>query len=310
MTAPTRLLAALLLCLLGACGPAPPPVQPPSAARSGATPSEATPSDLAEPAPESSFESYVALGDSFTAGPYVPVTDLASGCFRSDGNYPSLVAGRLGIEDFTDVSCSGAATGHLFAPQHPIEDVSVPPQLDALDEDTDLVTVGIGGNDFDLFSTLVMRCTQLRAVDPDAAPCTDTLAAEGVDLVGLTDRIGDRVARALQEVRDRAPEATVLVVGYLRLVPPDGGCPEAGLADGDYGMAHAVTRSLNQALDRASRDAGVGFVDMFAASRGHDICADRPWVQGSRTNQQAAFAYHPLAAGMEAVADRLVARLD
>ena len=43
-------------------------------------------------------ETYVALGDSFTAAPYVPSTSLADGCFRSDGNYPQLVAAELGGE--------------------------------------------------------------------------------------------------------------------------------------------------------------------------------------------------------------------
>ena len=35
---------------------------------------------------------YVALGDSFSAGPLIPTTDLAGGCARSDHNYPPLVA--------------------------------------------------------------------------------------------------------------------------------------------------------------------------------------------------------------------------
>ena len=51
---------------------------------------------------------YVALGDSFTAGPLVPTTDLADGCLRSDGNYPSLLATSLDL-DLTDVSCSAAS---------------------------------------------------------------------------------------------------------------------------------------------------------------------------------------------------------
>ena len=33
--------------------------------------------------PPGGVERYAALGDSFTAGPLIPTTDLASGCFRS-----------------------------------------------------------------------------------------------------------------------------------------------------------------------------------------------------------------------------------
>src|SRR5688572_13564253 len=59
----------------------------------------------AEPAsPEAPVASYGALGDSYTAGPLIPVqTGQPAGCQRSDHNYPSLVAETLGVAGFTDV---------------------------------------------------------------------------------------------------------------------------------------------------------------------------------------------------------------
>ena len=77
------------------------------------------------------YQRYVALGDSFTAAPYVPSTDLAEGCLRSNGNYPSLVAERLDIPTLVDVSCSGADTRDLTHPQNTFRDAVVPAQLDA-----------------------------------------------------------------------------------------------------------------------------------------------------------------------------------
>jgi hypothetical protein len=50
-------------------------------------------------------------------------------------------------------------------------------------------------------------------------------------------------------------------------------------------------------------------VDMYAASRGHDICSAAPWVNGRVTDRQRALAYHPFAAGMRADADGVVAAL-
>ena len=38
------------------------------------------------------YHHYVAMGDSYTAAPFVPLTDVAYGCFRSSNNYPKLVA--------------------------------------------------------------------------------------------------------------------------------------------------------------------------------------------------------------------------
>jgi lysophospholipase L1-like esterase len=260
--------------------------------------------DLAE-AP-ATFDRYVALGDSFTAAPLVPTTDLADGCFRSDGNYPALVAERLDVRELVDVSCSGAATPDLVRRQATVRAASVPPQLRALDRDTDLVTLGIGGNDFDLFHTLVATCTRSRRQDPTGSPCADQLARRGVDLVARTGRISDRVARAIRRVRRRAPAAEIVLVGYLRLAPTEGRCRDLPFARGDYAYGAEVSAALNDALERAARRTGVEFVDMHAASEGHDVCSAQPWVNGHRTVRGEALAYHPLAAGMAAVAEEVV----
>ncbi len=61
---------------------------------------------------------YVALGDSYVAGPGIPIqrTDPI-GCGRSTRNYPALIAEALGVANYTDVSCSGAWTDHMTAAQ-------------------------------------------------------------------------------------------------------------------------------------------------------------------------------------------------
>lgn len=260
-------------------------------------------SDLADAAPPP-IGRYVALGDSFTAGPLVPTTDVADGCFRSDGNYPSLVADRLDVDRLVDVSCSGADTQDLTGRQSTVGAASVRPQLAALTPRTDLVTLGIGGNDFGVFGTLVRSCTRSGRSD-GAQSC-----AEGPDLLPRLDRTEERVVEALREIDRRAPDARVLLVGYLRLAPEEGRCPQLPFTRADYAYADRVTRALNEALASAAERAGVEFVDMYAASEGHDICADEPWVNGVQTDRDAALAYHPFAEGMAAVADELVQRLD
>ncbi len=264
--------------------------------------------DLARPAP-AGIERYVALGDSFTAAPLVPTTDLAEGCFRSDSNYPSLVAEQLDVAELVDVSCSGARTRDLTGRQATVPQASVPPQLRAVDRDTDLVTLGIGGNDFDLFHTLVATCSRLGRRQPAGSPCADRLGRRAVDLVARTEQIGDRVEAAVRRVQRRAPEATVVVVGYLRLAPEDGRCRELPFARGDYGYGVRVSEALNDALERAARRTDALFVDMHERSEGHDVCADDPWVNGYRTVQGEALAFHPFAAGMEAVADAVLETL-
>src|SRR5690625_4444316 len=72
---------------------------------------------------------YVALGDSFTAGPLIrnQLPD-PPGCLRSDRNYPHVVAPQSGHDEFRDVSCSGASTRHMFD-SHNVAGGPNPPQL-------------------------------------------------------------------------------------------------------------------------------------------------------------------------------------
>lgn len=278
---------------------------------SGCTSGQAAPSSSAAPSGPVATRSgrYVALGDSFTAGPLIPTTDLAGGCARSDHNYPSLVADALDVKTFVDVSCSGAKTHDLTGVQRPFGDSRVPPQLRVLTPDTTLVTLGIGGNDLDLFATLIGTCTRLRSTDPQGSPCARQLAANGPDLETAIGTISSRVATALRTIRTRAPRAKVVLVGYLRLVPDRGTCVGLPLAAGDYAEGRRISQTLDRALQRAARRTNVAFVDMYAASRGHDICSKRPWVNGSVTNRQKALAYHPFASGMRAVAREVTSAL-
>jgi lysophospholipase L1-like esterase len=283
MTRPA-IVGLLLLVLVTACSGGQPPAARPSGPR---------------------FDRYVALGDSYSAGPLIPTTDLAGGCARSDHDYPSLVARRLNVRTFVDVTCSAATTADLAGHQHPFPQSRVPPQLRAVTRGTDLVTLGIGGNDLDLFGTLVDTCTRLRSADPTGAPCTRHFAARHA-LSTVVRTIGARVRHALVAVRHRAPHATVVLVGYLRLVPEHGTCAALPLATGDYVFGRRVSRALAGAMRQAAHRVGVRFVDMYSASRGHSVCSPQPWVNGAVTDRQRALAYHPFLSGMRADARQVL----
>src|SRR3954453_2621672 len=63
-------------------------------------------------------DSYVSLGDSYTAGPFIPnQIGPPFGCLRSDHNYPHLAAPAIGFL-LRDPSCSGAKTDHMTQPQN------------------------------------------------------------------------------------------------------------------------------------------------------------------------------------------------
>jgi hypothetical protein len=242
---------------------------------------------------------YVALGDSYTSAPLVPVTDVANGCFRSSANYPALVAAELGAE-LDDRSCGGAQTVHFLKPQF----AGVPPQISALKKSTDLVTVGIGGNDEQVFAQLVERCPQLRDRDPQGAPCRDEMRSGGSDrLLTALDETRKRVSDLVTAVHEHAPDAEVLVVGYPQIVDAENACEDLPLALGDYAYAEQVNRELTESLRSAARATGSAYVDVWAASQGHDVCSDEPWVNGAVSDQKRAAAYHPFAEEQVAVAD-------
>ena len=260
----------------------------------------ATPAHANDPAVDTTR--YVALGDSFVSGPLVPdLTGNPLGCLRSTGNYPSLLADDLGIDEFVDVSCSGAETEDMFAPQSTLIGTN-DPQLDAVTAETTLVTITIGGNDLG-FAGILVDCVTKGALNPLGSPCKDDYTADGDE---LRDRIADtapKVDDVLAAVTERAPTATVALVGYPAILPETNGCwPKVTIARGDIGYLDGIEQELNAMLADAAAAHGVTYVDTF--QRGHDVCQDEStrWIEAIIPTQWAA-PVHPNALGMSAMAD-------
>lgn len=253
---------------------------------------------------------YVALGDSFTSAPGVPET-VDEGCFRSDGNYPSLVADALDLT-LDDVSCGGATTTSLVGVQE-TPTGPVPPQFLALSEDTEVVTLSMGFNDGGLYGELMTACLQLDGEPPEGSPCRETMNEAGSDrLLETIDLIQTRLTSALTGIKDRAPNARVVLVGYPQLAPARVRCAALPLAAGDYDYMREIMIALGRATERAADEADADYIDVLAASEGHDICAgDEAWVSGVMPDpDRPAEPVHPFAEEQEAIAELVVAALD
>ena len=110
---------------------------------------------LIEPEVTSGID-YVALGDSFSAGPFIgTMRNDPEGCARSRDNYPAFLADWLDVASYTDVTCSAAVTADLYEPMTMFDGNTARPQLDAVTAETDLVTIGMGGNDFSIYDSLI-----------------------------------------------------------------------------------------------------------------------------------------------------------
>jgi len=82
-------------------------------------------------------------------------------------------------------------------------------------------------------------------------------------------------------------------------------------ADFNYRERGMETMLWTARLDNRAGDGMIGSrIASEALSRGHEVCSPDPWVNGSRTKQGVALAYHPLEAGMRAVAKQVVAQVE
>ncbi|MFT3874670.1 MAG: SGNH/GDSL hydrolase family protein [Nocardioides sp.] len=252
---------------------------------------------------------YVALGDSYTSGPYLtPYAENGDACLRSAANYPALVAQRLHLTSYVDVSCAAATTRDLTHGQRALLGGRLaPPQLAAVTSATDLVTIGIGGNDEGLFGSIVGAC-----LGSGTAGCPRQFADPATLTARLASarRVEKSVGRALQQIHRRAPDARILVVGYPTLLPQTGSCARAGFPAADYPAMRRIEAILNDSLRRAAAAHDATYVDLASASRGHDICAGRDaWVSGAHSVPGKALAFHPFRSGMRGAADAIEAAL-
>lgn len=253
---------------------------------------------------------YVALGDSYTAvGDLLQPADGPLGCFRSTVNFPHDLAADLGITDLVDASCGGAVTADMTGPQSVIGGTN-PAQFDSLTPDTDLVTVGIGGNDIG-FGDIVTTCGELSVTDIFGDPCHQHFTTGGTDqLVARINALAPTIQAVLQGIHQRAPHATVVVVGYLPVLPASGGCwPSVPVAVGDVPWLHGIQQKLNDMLTQEAAANGALSVNPNGVT-GHDACQWpwNRWVEPVIPDQPAA-PVHPNPAGQEAVAAMIAGRL-
>lgn len=262
---------------------------------------------LATPAAAATPIDYVALGDSYSAASGVLPADPAAPllCLRSSRNYPHVIAAATG-DRLTDVTCGAAETKHFTAGQYP----GVAPQLDAVHADTDLVTMTIGGNDSNVFIGAILACGSAGLVTLGfGSPCKDIYGDYFANTVRTTTY--PALVAALQGVRAKAPAATVAILGYPWIVPASDGCfDKLPIARGDVPYVRSLQATLNDAVARAAAATGATYVDMSAASNGHDACQPvgvrwiEPVLQGSNP-----VVVHPNAYGEAQMAARTMSVL-
>jgi lysophospholipase L1-like esterase len=213
---------------------------------------------------------YVALGDSYASGTGVPpYSDLQ--CTRSTRGYPVLWAIAHSPSSFANVSCGGATTADVLNKQ-----------LSPLNAGTDLVTLQIGGNDVN-FATTILACGPLAST----AGCI-TAINSGLNLART--QLPGRLDNTYAQVRSRAPNAKIVVIGYVRLVEPNGDC----LSQTKRTALNSAADELNTIIKGRVQAAGANFVyiDAIAQFAGHGACGNSPWLH-TLSLTEGVMAAHP-----------------
>ena len=248
---------------------------------------------------------YTALGDSYAAGPLIPLPLSPFGCLKSSNNYGRIAQRTLAYAEYRDATCSGAQTEDMENAQN-VSPGPNPPQFNSLSGENELVTVQVGGNDIG-FSSLAEDCVSLL---PFGSPCRDQYVSGGQDEISRRiDETAPKVAGAIQGIHARSPAAQVLVVNYAAIFPHTGsGCyPKMPVARGDVAWLRSKQVELNTMLASQAAANGAGVVDVYSASVGRSACASSGtrWVE-PYIPATAAAPLHPNLRGMQAMARMVV----
>jgi lysophospholipase L1-like esterase len=251
---------------------------------------------------------YVALGDSYSAasGVLPPDPTAPPNCLRSILNYPHVIAADIGAR-LTDVTCGGAKTSDFFTPQYS----NVPPQLDALSTNTQLVTMTIGGNDNNVFIDAIIDCGSAGlSTAGQGSPCADRYGSFFDDTI--RNSTYPNLVNALTAVHAEAPHATVAILGYPWIMPPSVGCyPIMPVATGDVPYVRDIQATLNDAVSRAAAATGTTYVDFSTVSEGHDACQPIGvrWIEPAVTGTNPVIV-HPNALGESQMAAQTISTLN
>ncbi|MGN9808623.1 SGNH/GDSL hydrolase family protein [Micromonospora sp. BQ11] len=211
---------------------------------------------------------YVALGDSYSSGVGAGPYDL-SGCLRSQKSYAPIWASANAVTSFKFPACGGAVTADV-----------INNQVSALSTSTTLVTITIGGNDAG-FADVITSCRF-----GSTSSCTNAVNEAKAFATGT---LPGRLDATYAAIRNRAPNARLIVLGYPRLFETN----YCGL----LAMSTYKRTILNEAADvlatviagRAAA-AGATFADTRPYFAGHGVCASDPWI---RDVTGVIEAYHP-----------------
>jgi GDSL-like Lipase/Acylhydrolase family/PASTA domain len=259
---------------------------------------------------------YVALGDSYSAGtgvpPYLhdsPYPSDTDGCDQSASAWPETLGSDLGFSgpQFSFHACEGSVVPDLTRTNPATGE---PPQENWLTADTRLVTLSDGGNDVG-FMPVLTACVLSWS-------CPITV---GSTLDSRIAGIGPTLVSAYEGIASRVPSATIIVMGYPRFFPmtPPAACytgildrtfigPQMSWMNGEIQKLDTQIQAAVTAAQQAGKNVQyvTGSYDAFT---GHELCTADPYMNDavptvpfSLSNPVQVWSFHPNLAGNQQLA--------
>lgn len=229
---------------------------------------------------------YVGMGDSFSAG--VGTNSPTDACYRSPLGYPVLLAAREGW-DLDYQACGGATTSDVAANQ-----------VGTLSDETDHVTMTIGGNDVG-FSLVIGECARPGWISDCEGAVSQARTVLYTEMPGRYDSL-------FTTIGEQAPNADVVIGGYPRLFKNKDRNAFTFFTRAETTNINNATDELDHMIHTTSTDAGFEYVDPRAAFRRHAVGARSEWINGLTFPFVESF--HPNRAGNEAYANVFATALD
>jgi GDSL-like Lipase/Acylhydrolase family len=201
---------------------------------------------------------YVALGDSYASGDGTGVFYSSSGdCYQSPDAYPPLIASAKGYS-LSFEACSGATSANVISNQ-----------LSPLSSSTGLVTVQVGGDDAG-FTNVMEDC---------AAYIWDCSSAISTADSYIENTLPGNLNTLYTDIRSRAANAKVVVVGYPRLFDSSGDTCGVNLLTTVNALKLNTTASdLDSVLASEASEHGFTFVDPRTDFSSHELCSSSAWL--------------------------------
>lgn len=244
---------------------------------------------------------YVNMGSSFAAGSGIPsgTKQNFDRCRQSSVNYAKLLARSHNL-NLDDRSCGGAKSIHLLEPWN-----ELPAQIEAVNLDTRLVTITVGGNDLHYVKNLLAAsCSEEVGFnfEGNSLPCFQ----KNDNSEEFYLQLKTNLLEVTRQISTRAPRAKIVFIQYITLVPKQL-CEVTPLTREQANQSRFVARRLAKITEDVAEQFGSTVLPTDILSRNHTACDAQPWSISASTSASNTEGgpWHPNRLANEVIADLL-----